>query len=69
MQSTNPQRLGKLWLVAALLAFIALALGAWDLFVERDGGENWITQLLLPLAFFAYTFWMYWRARKGPPVA
>jgi hypothetical protein len=68
MPPATPQRFAAVWLIAALLAFAALALGAWDFFVERDGGENWITQAVLPLAIFAYTLWMYWRARKNPPV-
>lgn len=55
---------GKLWLTAAALAFLALALRLWDMFVERDGGENWL-QVLLPLLFLIYTLAMYRRRKRS----
>ena len=54
---------GKLWLTAAALAFLALALRLWDMLVERDGGENWL-QVLFPLLFLVYTLGMYLRRKR-----
>jgi len=51
MPGTIPEpRGGKVWLVVAVLAILTLALGVWDLAIERDGGENWLLQVLFPLA-------------------
>jgi hypothetical protein len=54
---------GKLWLAAAALAFLALALRLWDMFAERDGGENWLRPLF-PLLFLVYTLGMYLRRKR-----
>jgi hypothetical protein len=65
MTPTTPYRHeGKLWLTAAALAFLALALRLWDMFVERDGGENWL-QVLFPLLFLVYTLGMYRRRKRS----
>jgi uncharacterized membrane protein len=63
MANTFPQRQGAVWLVVAVLALISLALGLWDLVVERDGGGGWLTQALLPLLFLAFAVTMYRRHR------
>jgi putative copper export protein len=64
MPNTTPQRrAGSLWLVVAVLAVITLALGLWDLVVERDGGENWLLQALFPLLLLVFALAMYRRQR------
>ena len=63
MANSFPQRQRAIWLVVAVLALLTLALGAWDLFVERDGGGNWLTQALLPLLLLVFALTMYWRER------
>lgn len=64
MANTFPQRQGAVWLVVAVLAGTSLALGVWDLVVERDGGGNWLTQALLPLLLLIFAVTMY-RRQKG----
>jgi hypothetical protein len=61
---TPERRVGAVWLLVMVLAFVALALGLWDVLVERDGGENWLTQVVLPLLLSVYALIMYAR-RKG----
>jgi hypothetical protein len=61
---TPERRVGAVWLLVAALGFVTLALGLWDVLVERDGGENWLTQVVLPLLLFVYALIMYTR-RKG----
>jgi hypothetical protein len=65
MANTTPQRgVGTIWILVAVLGFVALALGLWDVLVERDGGENWLMQVLFPLGLAVYALIMY-RRRKG----
>jgi hypothetical protein len=56
---------GKYWLLVAALGFVALALGLWDVLVERDGGENWLMQVILPLLLSVYALIMYRRRNVG----
>lgn len=64
MPTTTPQRQGSVvWLIAAILAFLALALGMWDLMVERDGEANWLGQAVLPLLLLVFALAMYRRHR------
>jgi len=68
MPNTTLQgRGGVLWLVVAILAFLTLALGAWDLLVERDGGEDWLMQAVLPLLLLIFAIVMHRRDRKSLP--
>jgi ABC-type uncharacterized transport system involved in gliding motility auxiliary subunit len=64
---TPERRVGAVWLLVTVLAFVALALSLWDVLVERDGGENWLTQVVLPLLLFVYALVMYarWKRRSG----
>lgn len=58
-----PRRGGAFWLVVAVLALITLALGVWDLVVERDGGADWLMQVLFPLLLLVFAVTMYRRQR------
>ncbi len=53
------------YLAGAFLALVALALGAWDLWVERDGGENLLMQIVSPAVLVLFMVEMYRRSR-GP---
>ena len=66
MPGTIPEpRGGKVWLVVAVLALLTLALAVWDLAIERDGGENWLLQVLFPLLLLVFAVTMYGRRKKG----
>jgi len=66
MPGTIPEpRGGKVWLVVAVLAILTLALGVWDLAIERDGGENWLLQVLFPLLLLVFAVTMYGRRKGG----
>jgi hypothetical protein len=56
---------GTYWLLVAVLGFVALALGLWDVLVERDGRENWLMQVILPLLLSVYALIMYRRRKVG----
>jgi len=48
-----------------VLALLTLALAVWDLAIERDGGENWLLQVLFPLLLLVFAVTMYGRRKKG----
>lgn len=57
-ESTMQKRAGTLWLIVAVLAVIALALGLWDALVERDGGTDWMGLVALPAILLAFSLAM-----------
>jgi hypothetical protein len=64
MTNGTPERGGGvIWLLVAVLGFVALALGLWDVLVERDGGENWLMQVVFPLLLSVYALIMYRRVK------
>lgn len=59
----NPRRDStKLYLVAIVIALVALALGMWDIMIERDGG-NWLAQIAMPLLLILVVGGLYMRVR------
>lgn len=59
----NPQRDStRLYLVAIVIALVALALGMWDVVIERDGG-NWLAQIAMPLLLILVVGGLYMRVK------
>ena len=54
-----------LLLAAAGAAFLALALGMWDYFVERDGGEDWLMQIVFPILLLFLMIALYQRQKRA----
>lgn len=61
--SPDPTKPFKLYLVAIIIALVALALGMWDIAMERDVGGNWLVQLAMPLLLILVVGGLYMRAR------
>ena len=62
MPNPTPQRrAATIWLVVAGLALVTLALGLWDLLVERDGGGGWPSQAVFPALLLVFALTMYRR--------
>lgn len=59
-KQTDPTRL---YMVAIIIALVALALGMWDVAVERDGGGNWLVQLAMPLLLILVVGGLYMRTK------
>ena len=58
-----PRWIFGLYLVAGIAAVLALALGLWDILVERDGGDDLVMDILLPLALLILVIALYKRRR------
>lgn len=58
----SKQNSTRLYLVAIVIALVALALGMWDVISEQDGG-NWLAQLVMPLLLILVVGGLYMRVR------
>lgn len=58
----------KLYMVAIVIALVALALGMWDIMIERDGG-NWLAQIAMPLLLILVVGGLYMRVRADRAAA
>lgn len=54
----------RIYLAGACLALLALAFGAWDVWVERDGGEDLLMQILFPALLVGLMLELYRRSRN-----
>ena len=59
-----PRWLLGFYLVAGIAAVLALALGLWDVVVERDGEADLVMSILLPLALLILVIALY-KKRRG----
>ena len=65
MPNPAPRRnVATFYLVAAGIALLALVFGLWDLLVERDGGEDLVMQVLLPVLLLVLVLGLYRKARR-----
>ena len=61
----TPAQRRTLYLVTAGLAFLALALGVWDVAVERDGGESILWDIVFPTLLLIFALVMVRKASSG----
>ena len=61
----NPAFTRGLLIVATIAAALSLALGAWDIFVERDGGEDWLMQIVFPILLLFLMIALYQRQKRA----
>lgn len=59
-----PRWLFGFYLVAGIAAVLALALGLWDVLVERDGGDDLLMDILFPIMLLILVIVLY-RRRRG----
>lgn len=59
---SSQQNTTRLYLVAIVIALVALALGMWDIVIERESA-NWLVQLAMPLLLILIVGGLYMRVK------